>query len=292
MSDIIESPSVLNNYGIFNINQNASRPLVLISRNIVKTNKSIIDGLISKDVVLRVLDTMWTGNILVNTIQPHNDNQSYANQILNIGTYDTTSNIIFKSANEINIYSKNEIYLETSNEINLKVKDNGNILIGKDIINNKIENYTVKVKGDLLLIESGLSFINNGLLRTMYNLSHISLFSINNLEFIIQWNKLYASSIRISNKYYICDDEMNAIFDNIEMLIDPRIPKVACKIHTSSTTSIFFDKVNVSYSKYNELALRINIMCSPIIYNKKTYAYNELNILGNSKHEKFECFII
>ena len=39
MYDIIQSPSVLNNYGIFNLNQNASRPLVLISKNIVKTNK-------------------------------------------------------------------------------------------------------------------------------------------------------------------------------------------------------------------------------------------------------------
>jgi len=276
MDDIIESPSVLNNYGIFNINQNASRPLVLISRNITKINKSIIDPLISEDVVFRVLDTMWTGNILVNTIQPHNDNQYFTNGILNIGTYDTTSNII----------------LTSSNEINLKVKENGNILIGKDIVNNKIENYTVKVKGDFLLIESGLSFVNNGLLRSMYNLSHTSLLSINNLEFIIQWNKFYASSIRISNKYYICDDEMNAIFDNIEMLIDPRIPTISLKIHTSSTTSVFFDKVTVSYSKYNDFALRINILCSPIVYNTKTYAYNELNILGNSKHEKFECFII
>ena len=284
MDDIIESTSVLNEYGIYNLNQSLISPLVLISKNIVKTNKNIQDPLISPDVVFRVLDTLWTGNILVNTIQPHNDNQTYTNRLLNIGTYDTTCNIILKSSDEINI--------DASNVVNLKVKSSGSIFIGKYGIENNIENYTLQLNGDILLIESGFSFINNGLLRTLYNFSHTSLFDINNLEFIIQWKKYSASSIRISNKYYICDDETNAIFDNIEMLIDPKIPTISYKIHTGSTTSSFFDKVNVSYSIYSEFALKINIVCGPILYNTKTYAYNELNILGNSKHEKFECFKI
>ena len=282
MYDIIESPSVLNEYGIYNLNQSLISPLVLISKNIVKTNKHIQDPLISPDVVFRVLDTLWTGNILVNTIQPHNDNQTYTNRLLNIGTYDTTCNIILKSSNEINI--------EASNEINLKVKPYGTISIGKNVIETNNDNYTLQLNGDLILIESGFSFINNGLLRTLYNFSHSSLFDTNDLEFIIQWKKYSASSIRISNKYYICDDETNAIFDNIEMLIDPKIPKISCKIHTGSTTSKFFDKVTVSCIKYNDFAIKINIVCVPIVYNTKTYAYNELNILGNSKHEKFECF--
>ena len=284
MDDIIKSSSVLNEYGIYNLNQSLTSPLVLISKNIVKTNKNIQDPLISHDVVFRVLDTLWTGNILVNTIQPHNDNQTYTNQLLNIGTYDTTCNIILRSSNEINI--------EASNEVNLKVNAEGKISIGKDYVDNNIENYTLHINGDLILIESGFSFIKNGLLRTLYNFSHTSLYHINDLQFIIQWKKYCASSIRISNKYYICDDETNAIFDNIEMLIDPKIPKISYKIHTGSTTSTFFDKVNVSYSIYSEFALKINIVCAPKVYNTKTYAYNELNILGNSKHEKFECFKI